>query len=110
MTKAIHAARRLLEKHRKKQQMLHVAFLDLHREGLRPGPARADLARVPPVPGARESRYLGQAPLPRNEESSSKRCWSTEATAHLSSGSLLSVLVMYAITHDLQRPAPYTLF
>ncbi|EYC04267.1 hypothetical protein Y032_0089g2316 [Ancylostoma ceylanicum] len=114
-TDAIHAARLLIEKHREKQKPLHLAFLDLEKAFDRvPHEAIWYALRWHGVP---EELIEWVRILYADPRSRVQAAAGTSAEFPISVGvhqgsalsPLLFILVMDAITRDLQRPAPWTL-
>ncbi|EYB84458.1 hypothetical protein Y032_0316g2295 [Ancylostoma ceylanicum] len=114
-TDAIHAARLLIKKHREKLKALHIAFLDLEKAfdrvpheliwyALRKHALPEELTEWVRILYARPRSQV-QAPAGTSAE--------FPITAGVHQGSALSpllfILVMDAVTRDLQKPAPWTL-
>ncbi|EYC32664.1 hypothetical protein Y032_0002g1031 [Ancylostoma ceylanicum] len=114
-TNAIHAARLLIEKHREKQKALHVAFLDLKKAfdrvpheliwyALGKHAIPEELIEWVRILYARPRSQV-QAPAGTSAE--------FPITVGVHQGSALSpllfILVIDAVTRDLQKPAPWTL-
>ena len=114
-TDAIHVARLLIEKYREKHRPLHVAFLDLEKAFDRvPHDLIWYALRCHQVP---EELLRWVQLLYRDPKSRVRSAAGTSKPLRVSVGvhqgsalsPLLFILVMDAITHDIQRPAPYTL-
>ncbi|EYB85538.1 hypothetical protein Y032_0296g1688 [Ancylostoma ceylanicum] len=114
-TDAIHAARLLIEKHREKQKPVHLVFLDLEKAFDRV--SREAIWYALRWQGVPEELIEWVRILYADPSSRVQAAAGTSAEFRISVGvhqgsalsPLLFILVMDAITRDLQRPAPWNL-
>ncbi|VDP23366.1 unnamed protein product [Heligmosomoides polygyrus] len=111
---AIHAARLLMEKHREKQKAVHIAFLDLEKAFDRV--PREVIWYALPHHGVPDEliewvRILYSCPKSRVQAAGTSMEFPISVGVHQGSAlsPLLFVVVMDAITRDLQKPVPWTL-
>ncbi|EYC44370.1 hypothetical protein Y032_0463g1909 [Ancylostoma ceylanicum] len=114
-TDAIHAARLLIEKHREKKKPLHLAFLDLEKAFDRvPHEVIWYALRLQGIP-EELLKWVQMLYVDHRSKVQAAAGTSTEfpITVGVHQGSALSpllfIVVMDALTKDLQRPAPWTL-